>query len=143
LERDAIERVVAERKSRFDSESVRFDFLDREALVRLRLRAMRAGVWFRCLRRIDRVLVDLTIKVADCVRSRGLARRLLLVAGKLEGLLEGRLACVVREFGLLLAERASSVAVGWGNASAAGWACDAGFARFWAVLRLNGHPCGG
>ena len=32
-------------------------FLDKAALVKLRLKAMRAGVWFRALPRIDRVLI--------------------------------------------------------------------------------------
>ena len=44
-------------------------FLNRTQLMKLRLKAMRAGVWFKALPRIDRVLVDLTIKVAENIRS--------------------------------------------------------------------------
>jgi hypothetical protein len=43
--------------------------LERGQLLVLRRRAMRAGVWFRRLPRIDRVLVDLTIRVAKSIRS--------------------------------------------------------------------------
>ena len=116
------------------------NFLDRAQLVRLKQRAMRAGVWFRSLPRIDRVLVDLTIQVADCVRSVHLARSILAVAGKLESLLESRFRRAVREFGLVLAEKLSGFAVRWGYAEARSWASDMNFARFWAIIKLNGHP---
>jgi hypothetical protein len=63
---------------------VRSGFLDKSQLQKLRLRAMRAGVWFRSLPRIDRVLVDLTIKVAGRVRRITLAENILAVVRKLE-----------------------------------------------------------
>lgn len=114
-----------------------FDFLDRETLVKLRLKAMRAGVWFRALPRIDRVLVDLTIKVADTIRSPYLARSILSIAGKLEGLLESKLQRAVREFGLPIAHKLSMFAQKWGNKTAEKWASDDGFARYWAAIKLN------
>jgi hypothetical protein len=46
--------------------------------------------WFRALPRIDRVLVDLTIRVAGAVRSTTL-KNILTVVRKLEGLLENKL----------------------------------------------------
>ena len=116
------------------------NFLDRAALVKLKLRAMRAGVWFRGLPRLDRVLVDLTIQVAECVRSANLARCLLAVAGKLECLLEGKLKRAVREFGLAIVSKLSALALRWGCKAACSWAGDMGFARYWAVMKLNGHP---
>jgi len=116
------------------------NFLERPQLVKLKLRAMRAGVWFRGLSRIDRVLVDLTIQVAECVRSPHLATSLLAVAGKLEMLLESKLKRAVREFGLALASKLSVLAQSWGYKAAVGWASDEGFARYWAVMKLNGHP---
>jgi hypothetical protein len=39
----------------------RSGFLEKSQLQKLRLRAMRAGVWFWSLPKIDRVVVDLTI----------------------------------------------------------------------------------
>jgi hypothetical protein len=115
-----------------------FSFLDKSRLVRLKMRAMRAGVWYRALRRIDRVLVDLTISVAQGVRSVFLANRLLSVTRKLDDLLESKLARAVREVGFPLAGKLSVVAQGWGNADAWAWALDGSFARYLAVLRLNG-----
>ena len=114
------------------------DFLSRAKLVKLKLKAMRLGVWYRALPRIDRVLVDLTIKVADTIRSPYLARCILSVAGKLEGLLESKVARAVREVGFPLARKLSVVAQGLGNAGAWAWALDLSFARYLAVMRLNG-----
>jgi hypothetical protein len=112
-------------------------FLDKATLLKLKLKAMRAGVWFRALPRIDRVLVDLTIKVADSIRSPYLARSILSIVGKLEGLLESRLQRAVREIGLPIAQKLSSFAQTWGNKIAEKWARDEGFARYWAVMKLN------
>jgi hypothetical protein len=120
-----------------------FSFLDKTQLIELKRRAMRAGVWFRALPRIDRVLVDLTIKVARCVRSRILANRILSITGKLEVLLESGLARAIRDFGFPLACKLSLLAQKWGNESAQEWAKDAGFARFLAIMKLNVHPCHG
>jgi hypothetical protein len=118
-----------------------FSFLSKRELVKVRLKAIRAGVWFRALPKIDRALVDLTIKVSDGVRSAFLAQRILLVARKLESFLESRFARAIREVGLPLARRLSLLAQQWGNARAAEWAKDVSFARYWAIM-LNGRPPG-
>jgi hypothetical protein len=114
-----------------------FDFLSKAQLVKLKLKAMRAGVWYKALPRIDRVLVDLTIRVADTIRSPHLARSILSIAGKLEGLLESKLQRAVREIGLPIARKLSLFAQKWGNGSAEKWASDDGFARYWAAIKLN------
>jgi hypothetical protein len=114
-----------------------FGFLSKEQLVKLRLKAMRAGVWFRALPRIDRVLVDLTIRVAGSVRSVTLARNLLAVARKLEGLLESSVLRTFREIGVRLAQKISLVAQKWGNTSAKIWASDVSFVNFLAVMHIN------
>ena len=57
-------RVTFETSSR----NAAANFLDRSQLVKLKLRAMRAGVWFRGLPRLDRVLVDLTIDLSCFAR---------------------------------------------------------------------------
>jgi hypothetical protein len=98
---------------------------------------MRAGVWFKALPRIDRVLVDLTIKVAENIHSLFLAKNILTVMGKLEGLLESSVLKSWRAVGRLLAEKLSLIAQKWGNASAKNWATDSSFAFFLAVMRTN------
>jgi hypothetical protein len=113
-------------------------FIGKGQLLKLKLKAIRAGVWFRALPRIDRVLVDLTIKVAQSIRSPFLASSILSVARKLEGLLESKFARAIREVGFPLACKLSILARGWGNRNAWAWAGDETFARYLAVMKLNG-----
>jgi hypothetical protein len=114
-----------------------FSFLNKTQLVKLRLKAIRAGVWFRALPRIDRVLIDLTIKVASSIRSATLARNILAVTKKLEGLLESRLLRAFRGVALQLAQKLSIAAQKWGNASAKRWASDVSFVTFLAIMHIN------
>lgn len=120
-----------------------FHFIERMHLIKLRQKAMRAGVWFKTLSRIDRVLVDLTIKVADTIRSPNLTQSILVIAVKLEGLLESKLDRFMREFGLPITHKLGELAENWGYKAACQWANDKDFARFWAVMKLNGHPING
>jgi hypothetical protein len=120
-----------------------FSFLDKTQLIRLKMKAMRAGVWFRALPRIDRALIDLTIKVVSNVRSVTLAKSILSITRKLEGLLESRFVRAMREIGFSLAHKLSLFAQKWGNKAAKEWANDFGFVRYLAVMKLNGHPRNG
>ncbi len=114
-------------------------FLNREQLTKLKLKAMRRGVWFRALPRIDRVLIDLTIKIGKNVRSSKLATCILKISRKLQEILESRLARATREIGLPLAHKVSQFAIKWGNVSALDWLTDWCFAKFLAVMHLNEH----
>ena len=111
--------------------------INKNQLIKLRSKAKRAGVWFRALPRIDRVLVDLTIRVASSIRSATLARNILAVTKKLEGLLESSLLRAFRGIALQLARKLSSVAQKWGNTSAKRWASDVSFVKFLAVMHIN------
>jgi len=115
-------------------------FVDKTQLQKLKLRAMRAGVWFRALRRIDIVLIDLTIRVTSTVRSVLLARSVLSVTRRLEGLLESRLTRAVREIGFSLACKLSQLAQRWGNRNARKWISDMGFVRYLAIMHLDPRP---
>jgi hypothetical protein len=110
---------------------------EKKDLVQLKLRAMRRGVWFRALSRIDRVLLELTVRVVPRVRSFKLAKMLSRIVERLEDALEGRVCHVFRRIGFQLARRISSLAQKWGNRSAQVWAYDMSFARFLAIMRLN------
>ena len=111
--------------------------LNRTQLIKLRIKAIRAGVWFRALHRIDRVLVDLTIRVADNIRSVSLAKCIFVVVGKLEGLLESSVLKSLRLIGRPFAEKISLTAQKWGNASAKNWVADSSFAFFLAIMHIN------
>lgn len=114
-----------------------FCFLDKIQLMKLRQRAMRAGVWFRALRRIDRALIDLTIRVAHNIRSITLARSILALTNKLEEIMESRLSRALREVGFPLAQKLSLAAQKWGNTSAKSWASNLSFVNFLAIMHIN------
>ena len=114
-------------------------FLSKAPLMKLRLKAIRAGVWFRALPRIDRVLVDLTIMVTSTVHSVILAKSLLAICRKLNGLVAGRFSSFFREVGLRLAQKLSLLAQQWGNHSAKTWSSDPDFVRFLAMMHVNEH----
>ena len=102
---------------------------------------MRAGVWFKAMPRIDRVLFDLTIQVArHSVRSASLVKSLLCVTRKLEALLESKFARAIKEIGFNLACKLSLIAQKWGNRDAQEWARDTAFARYLAIMKINQYP---
>ena len=112
-------------------------FLERAQLLKLKLKAMRSGVWFRILPRIDRVLIDLTIKVAGNVRSFTLAKNILTVIRKLESIMESRFLRAVKEIGFPTARRLCLVAQKWGNVTAKEWGSDVDFAKYLAAMSFN------
>ena len=102
--------------------------LTRELIVGVRTRALRRGLWFRVLDRVERGLVDLTIRWVDRVKSGRLAQVLVRILEKLVLAMEDRMVRVL-ERGRVLALRASGLAVLWGDEVAFGWRFDAGFQR--------------
>ena len=112
-------------------------FLKKAQLLKLKLKAMRSGVWFRALPRIDRALVDLTLKVAGTVRSFILAKSILAVVTKLESVMESRFLRAVKEIGFSIARRLGLIAQRWGNVAAKDWDSDVGFAKYLAAMSIN------
>jgi DNA-binding MltR family transcriptional regulator len=78
---------------------------DKKQLINLKTRALRSGAWFRALKRIDRVLIDLTIKVVDNVRSSSLAKSILMLTNKLEYVMKSPFSRRLEKIGLLLAQK--------------------------------------
>ena len=102
----------------------------------MKTRALRKRVWFRVLDRIERGLLDLTIRWVDKVRSGRMTETVLRILLKLVRAMEygiGRVLVVGRE----LALRASVLAVGWGNSDAYAWRLDKTFWRALALGRSN------
>jgi hypothetical protein len=112
--------------------------LRRANLLRLKSRALRRGVWFRALSRIDRVLVDLTVNVVDGVHGFKLAKALWSVMKKLEDAFESRILHMTRTVGFPRARELSLLAQKWGNRLAGKWVLDESFARFLTVMYVNG-----
>src|SRR2546427_3930387 len=101
--------------------------ITREVLVGLKTRGLRRRLWYSTLSRIERGLVDLTIRWVDKVRSGRLTETLVRILAKLAMALETGMGRVLMR-GRILAMKASELAVGWGNSSAYSWRFVTAFA---------------
>jgi len=112
--------------------------LQRTVLAKLRLKALRRGVWFRKVEASERKLMDLVIRIVDMVRSRFLAKVLFRIVNKLLEAMEGEVSRLMRTTGRDLAQKLSNIAQAWGNESAVGWSNETGFVRFVTIMNLHG-----
>ena len=102
-------------------------------LSQARKLALRRGVWFRALNRVERGIIDLTVQYVDSIKSTKLAQVVRAIIDKLEFAVESVIDRLVRTVGVPLAQKISDIAVGLGNHLASLWAVDFGFARFLAL----------
>ena len=111
--------------------------LGMDKLAKIRLVAVRRGVWFRVLNRVERGVIDLTLRVTRRIRSRILARVVYSVVKKLLEALESKVIQQMRQIGVPLAEKISLIAQKWGNKNAYGWAGDVGFIQYLTIMNMN------
>ena len=83
------------------------------------------------------MLIDLTIRVVDTIRSTKLAKSIALLAEKLENAMGNTFSRHLKEMGVPLAQKISVIAQKMGNLSAKQWAQDSSFAFFLAVMHYN------
>jgi hypothetical protein len=120
--------------------------LTRETLAKVKLKALRCGVWFRKLRKDERRFMELVIKVTDKVRSFKLTELVSRIVGKLLDAMgsvqamTGKVAYKMNTDGLRIAQKLSQIAQGWGNRSATAWPRDSGFVQYLTIMWLNGSP---
>ena len=103
-----------------------------KGITEARKLALRHGVWFRTLSRVERGIMDLTVRYVDSVKSAKLAKVLTAIIQKLRFATESMTERLVRTVGISLAKKMSCIAVSWGNVSASNWAEDRAFARYLA-----------
>jgi len=103
-------------------------------LAEFKKAALRRGIWFRTLNRVERGIIDLTVRYVDNIKSSRLANVLTAIMEKLQTAMESMADKLVRTVGLPLARKISNIAISWGNHSASKWADDRGFARYLALL---------
>jgi len=94
----------------------------------MKTRGLRKRVWYGALDRMERGLVDLTIRWVDKVRSGRMTETLMRILEKLAQALETGIGRVL-DRGRKLATKASELAVGWGNKPAFYWRFEQGFCR--------------
>ena len=110
--------------------------LTRENLAKLKRKAVRRGCWFRNLKRKERMLLDLTIRVVEKVRSFLLAKVVSRLVRILCEAMESRVYRLIRTEGLRMAEGLSEIAQSWGYRAAKSWGKDRGFMQYLTVSNL-------
>lgn len=108
-----------------------------DELARIKLMAIRRGVWFKVLNRLERGLMNLTFKVTKKIHSKILAKALRSIVRKLLEGLENKVGLLMQQIGSRLAEKLGLIAQKWGNNFARNWSCDKSFVRFLAVMHIN------
>lgn len=118
--------------------------LNSRFIFKMRLRALRKGVWFRVLDRTERALLILVPRCMEEARSARLIDMLAKIIVKINSALRGEIALHMCEVGWPLARKLGRIAQKWGHKTADEWALDVGFARFWTILKMNDPPgfCG-
>ncbi len=106
-------------------------------IITVKKAALRRGIWFRVLNRVERGVLDLTTRYVDYIKSAKLANVVTAILNKLNIAAESMVERLVRTVGLSIAQKISCIAVSWGNRSASNWADSADFARYLAVTQLN------
>ena len=114
--------------------------LSRNELVKVKTRALRKGVWYSVLTKVERACMDLVIKVVEMVRSRLLIKVLYSLLKKLEEAMESQIWRLMREIGSNVALKLSRIAQEWGHKSAAQWAKDKNFIKYLTVTHMNAPP---
>ena len=99
--------------------------------------ALRQKVWYKILSRVERAIIDLTLKYVDDIKSVKLAKLLTAIIDKLQSATESTIDRLVRTIGIPLAEKISCLATGWGNISAKSWASDRSFATYLAAMHAS------
>jgi len=110
-------------------------------LVEVRRKALRRGVWYRALDRVERGILSLTVRVTDRVESAVLGIELVKILGKLRDALKSGFVRRMEEYGFRRAREVAGQAVEWGYGAASVWASDWGFVRYLTLMDVN-RPTG-
>ena len=109
----------------------------RSGLALIKRRAMRKRVWLKVLDRVERIILDLTIKCVARVRSPKLTGIVAIIIDKLVNAVKSRLRILMEEVGRPLARKLSRIAQNWGSVSATRWAEDHDFIQYLTVMCMN------
>jgi hypothetical protein len=113
--------------------------MTRQNLLKIKSRALRTRVWFRALSKVERAIMDLTIKCVDKVRSTVLTRTIATIVDKILRSLEEDFMTRAERVGSKIAEGVYAVGKRWRNETCSAWRSDKCFFRFLGVNALNRH----
>jgi len=103
----------------------------------LKKKALRKGVWFRVLSRIERSIYDLALRTVSTIRSAKLLKVIGAIMDKLKKALENPIDGLVRTVGWHLAAKIAHTAYSWGHPEALSWVSDYRFAKYLALCYMN------
>ena len=108
-----------------------------EYLFSMKKKALRKGVWYRTLDRVERGIVSLTARLIDRVESEMLGVELVKILVKLMKALKSGFVRHTEVFGFGRVFELSRLAFEWGNSVAKGWVHDMGFVGYVSMMDLN------
>lgn len=111
--------------------------LTRQSLIKTRTRAVRQKVWFKALSRVERNILDLTIRCVERIRSHILAKIISNILAKILKTLKPSFLEAAMRIGREIADEVCGIAEKWGNVHASRWKHDSGFACFLGVTAIN------
>jgi hypothetical protein len=111
--------------------------LTKEGLLKTKLKALRTGVWFSNLSRVERAIVNLTIKCVEEIHSDVLAKTISDIVGKILTSLPQNFVSEAQRVGREIAETLCTAGQKWHSSQATRWKCDIRFHRFLGVNKLN------
>ena len=106
-------------------------------LSSIKKKAMRKGVWYSTLDRVERGIISLTVHILDKVESEILGVELVKILVKLVKASKSEFVRRIEEYGWGKANDLADFAVEWGNISAKKWAENAGFAMYLTLIDLT------
>jgi len=105
--------------------------------MKIRSRALRARVWFKAISKVERAIVDLTIKCVERIRSNILARIISTIVSKLLESLEEDFMKRAERVGCKIAEKLCTLGERWGNKACSVWKHDLSFAMFLGINAIH------
>lgn len=109
----------------------------KQDLVKIRSRALRTKVWFKALSRVERAIVDLTIKCVEKIRSSVLAGTISAIVDKVLQFLEEGFMVRAERAGQTLMKNICALGEKWGSKACSAWNCDKCYIKFLGVNALN------
>jgi hypothetical protein len=111
--------------------------LTRKSLIKLKQKAWRRGIWFRCLKPFERRLLDLINRVVQRVRSFILAKIVTGLVSRLFEAMESPITRLIRTKGPSMTQKLSEIGKILGCKSAKSWVGDRHFMQFLVINNLE------
>jgi len=105
--------------------------------MKTRTKALRQRIWFKALSRVERGILDLTIRCVQRVKSRVLSSVVSDIVIKILGILKPSFMETATKVGRGIAHEICEIAQKWGNLSASSWKHDSDFIRLLGVNAVN------